>query len=101
MLPRVSQAYDGPWRALAGIGGEGSCGGDCGQPRLLHSEPALAGPPLGGPGDRSPPKARQLLTDAVAPPRTKAPPPKSSAAGFLAGTNEAALMKIFPGRPRK
>jgi len=43
-------------------------GGDCGQPRLLHSEPALAGAPPGGPGDRTPAKPRQLLTDAVAPP---------------------------------
>ena len=105
VLPQhASQAYERPWCALTDIGGgvrDVRAGGDCGRPRLPQSEPALAGAPPGGPGDRSPAKARQLLTDAVAPPRTKAPPPKSSAAGFLAGTNEAALMKIFPGRPRK
>src|SRR5262249_4859967 len=74
-------------------------GGACGRPRLPQSEPALAGPPPRGPGDRSPAKAPRLLTNVVAPPRTKAGTPQWSAAGFLADTNEAALMKIFRGRP--
>src|SRR5262249_44342780 len=96
MLPRVSQAYEGSWCALTDIGGgvmhencaipnfrDVRAGGDCGHPRLLQSEPVLAGAAPGGPGDRSPAKARQLLTDAVAPPRTKALAPKSSPAGSL------------------
>src|SRR5262249_44232203 len=66
--PGPSQAYEGPWCALTDIGGGGHArewaranlrdvraGGDCGQPRLLQSGPALAGPRRGagrpGPGE--------------------------------------------------
>src|SRR6516162_454642 len=42
-------------------------GGDCGQPRLLHSEPALAGPEAEGPAAGRPAKARRLLRDAFVP----------------------------------
>ena len=72
----ASQAYERPWCALTDIGGgvrelhhpnlrDVRAGGDCGQPRLLQSEPALAGAPPRGPGDRSPAKARRLLRNAV------------------------------------
>src|SRR5262249_31264481 len=111
--PRPSQAYEGPWCALTDVGG-GVMHENCsvrtfemcvqeviaGNRRFCNPTRRWQGP-AGGPGDRAPAKARRLLTDAVAPPRTKALPPKSSAAGLLAGTNEAALMKIFPGRLRK
>src|SRR5262249_27038261 len=40
---------------------------DCGQPRLLHSEPALAGPEAEGSPAGRPAKARRLLRDAFAP----------------------------------
>jgi hypothetical protein len=43
-----------------------SAGGDCGQPPLLHSEPALAGPQADGPAAGRPAKARRLLRDAFA-----------------------------------
>ena|SRR5215831_2834475 len=69
--PRASQAYEMPWCALTEIGGGGHvrelhpanlrevrAGGDCGQPRLLHSEPTLAGPRAGGPAAGRPAKAR-------------------------------------------
>jgi hypothetical protein len=68
--PRAGQAYEGPWCALTDIGGgtmhencnanlgDVRAGGDCGQPRLLQSEPALAGPQLRGSADRSQAKAR-------------------------------------------
>src|SRR5262249_45017836 len=39
-------------------------GGDCGQPRLLRSEPALAGPEAEGPAAGRPAKARRQLRDA-------------------------------------
>src|SRR6516225_3850014 len=42
-------------------------GGDRRQPRLLHSEPALAGPEAEGPAAGRPAKARRLLRDAFAP----------------------------------
>ena len=38
-----------------------------GKPRLLHSEPALAGPEAEGPAAGRPAKARRVLRDAFAP----------------------------------
>jgi hypothetical protein len=69
--PRASQAYEGPWCALTDIGGgtmhenmqhanlgDVRAGGDCRQPRLLHSQPALAGPRAGGPAAGRPAQTR-------------------------------------------
>jgi len=87
--------------------GDVRAGGDCGQPRLLHSEPALAGPAreVRQPGGR-----RKRVDYWRRPPH---PANESGAnyrrasglsylgAQFLPGDNERALMKIFRGKTRK
>jgi hypothetical protein len=68
---RASQAYEMPWCCTDGDRRRGHvrelhpanlrdvrAGGDCGQPRLLHSEPALAGPNAVSPSAGRPAKAR-------------------------------------------
>ena len=81
MLPRVSQAYERPWCALTDIGG-GVMHENCtiptfemcvqeviaGNRGFCIPNPRWQGAPPGGPGDRSPAKARRLLANAVAPP---------------------------------
>jgi hypothetical protein len=87
-------------------------GGDCGQPRLLHSQPALAGPPAGAPPAARPVKARRLLRG-----RFRTPSVHSAASGTYRGRGEpyacpacggpsrvltaSALMRIFPPRCRE
>src|SRR5262245_29352223 len=108
----TSQAYQRPWCALTDIGG-GVMHENCTIPTFeMCVQEVIAGNrgfcipnragrgPAGGAGRPEPGESASII-DARRRTPVKAGTPKSSAAGFLAGKmrNEAALMKIFPGRP--